>query len=159
MYIDGYNVLRKIPQLSRLMKSDADAARRRFIDFLATRDDVRKTASTTVVFDAYGEAITTVPWIHVIFTNTRSADSWIKMKIDGDKSTRNTLVISSDHEIQNHASAYGAAVMRAEEFLQPPHERREHHPEEDDESYKNRAMSRDEMQFWLDEFTSAKKRE
>ncbi len=164
MYIDGYNVLRKIPQLSKLMKSDADAARRRFVDLLAARNDVRKNVSTTVVFDAYGEAINAVPWIYVVFANTRTADSWIRMKIEAERSARNILVISSDHEIQNHASACGAAVMRAEDFLRPQPERRDnrrqdHCPEVEDESYKNRAITDDEMQFWLDEFTSKKTKE
>jgi predicted RNA-binding protein with PIN domain len=156
IYIDAYNVLRKIVPLSKLLKSDADAARRRFVDFLATREDVRKCSSTTVVFDGHGEAISAVPWIRIVFTNTRTADSWINMKIEAEKNTRNVLVITSDHEIQNHVSAFGASVLRSEDFIQSTQPSRQHRSENNDESYKEQPISSKEIQFWLSEFNSKK---
>ena len=156
MYIDGYNVLRKIPRFEKLLRSDGDAARRRFVEFVAAHDAVRKYAATYIVFDGHGEPISSGIRIRVIFANTRTADSWIKLKIEGEKNTRNTLVVSSDHEVQNNARACGASILRAEDFLNSRQDRESH---DNEESYKEQNVSPDEIQFWLDEFSSPKKPE
>ncbi len=115
IYIDGYNVMHKVPRYSKLMKSDSDAARRGFVESLRGR--IPGGAQAVVVFDGAGEHIASDGRISVRFSLTRSADSWIRKAVESETHPARVLVVSSDHEVQNHARACGAQVQRAEDFL------------------------------------------
>jgi predicted RNA-binding protein with PIN domain len=115
VYIDAYNVLHKIPQLSRLLKSNAEAARQSLVSVLASRHEHASTMH--VVFDSYGAPITGPRGVKVVFAMTRSADAWIRMQVEKEGNPRSLLVVSSDAEVRGHAAAMGADVRSAEEFL------------------------------------------
>jgi predicted RNA-binding protein with PIN domain len=115
VYIDAYNVLHKIPQLSRLLKSNAEAARQSLVAMLAARHEHASTMH--VVFDSYGAPIAGPRGVKVVFAMTRTADAWIRMQIEKESHPRSVLVVSSDHEVCAHAAAMGAEVRRAEEYM------------------------------------------
>ncbi len=115
IYIDAYNVLHKIPHLSRLLRSNADAARRGLVEILSAH---RMSGATMhVVFDAYGEPIRGGAGVSVVYAMTRTADAWIRLRIENDPAPRASLVVSSDHEVLAHAAAMGAATLSSERFL------------------------------------------
>ncbi|MCZ7555379.1 MAG: NYN domain-containing protein [Bacteroidia bacterium] len=150
-YIDGYNVLRKISRLERLMHSNGDAARRGFIDFVRKRS--RNLGHVVVVFDGHGESIGGGPKISTVYSLTRTADSWIRQSLERDRHPRMVLVVSSDNEIRAHALACEAEVMSAKEFIDEgtPVDR-----EENLEQYlKNRSLSEAEIATWLHAFGEA----
>jgi predicted RNA-binding protein with PIN domain len=150
-YIDGYNVLRKISRLERLMRSNGDAARRGFIEFVRKRSG--NLGHVVVVFDGHGDSIGGGPKINTVYSLTRTADSWIRHSLERERHPRMVLVVSSDNEIRAHALACEAEVMSAKEFIEEgaPADR-----EENLEQYmKNRSLSEAEIATWLREFGEA----
>ncbi|MFA6233568.1 MAG: NYN domain-containing protein, partial [Bacteroidota bacterium] len=135
-YIDGYNLLHKISRLERLMKSNADAARRGLVEFVRKR--VRGKGHVVLVFDGHGEVIGAGSSISVVFSLTRTADDWIRHNLEQDQHPRMTMVVSSDNEVRAHAVACGAAVRSAQEFIRD--EKREK-PDLAEMQLKNRALS------------------
>jgi predicted RNA-binding protein with PIN domain len=146
-YIDGYNVLRKIARLERLMLSDADAARRGFIEFVRKRS--RSKGHIVVVFDGHGEVIGGGQNISVVFSLTRTADDWIRMTLEQDRHPRMALLVSSDNEVRAHALACGAEVMRSQDFIS---DREVEMEDQVEMNLKNGPVSESEVQFWLKEF-------
>jgi len=115
VYIDAYNVLRKHPRLSRLLRSNAEAARLALVQAV-TRTHGRG-VDLFIVFDGHGVPIAAGSRVHVVFTRAGSADGWIRGQLERSRHPRQTLVISSDHEVAQHARAMGAAVQPSEQFL------------------------------------------
>ena len=148
-YIDGYNVLRKISRLERLMKSNADAARRGLVEFVRKR--MRSKGHITIVFDGHGEVIGGGPSIAVVFSLTRTADDWIRLHLELNRHPRMVLVVSSDNEVRGHALECGAEVMTSQEFIAD----RKAEKEDYTEMYlKTRPVPESEVRFWLKEFDS-----
>lgn len=146
-YIDGYNVLRKISRLERMMQSNADAARRAFVEFVRKR--ARDKGHVVIVFDGHGEVIGGGSRMSVVFSLTRTADDWIRMTLEQDAHPRMSLVVSSDNEVRAHAAACGADITSAQEFIA---DRKQ--PKEDvvEMKLKNRPVSQHEVEFWLRQF-------
>ena len=146
-YIDGYNVLRKITRFERLMKSNADAARRGFVSYVLRRG--RSLGYVTIVFDGHGDPINGGPRLGVVYSLTRTADSWIRFQLERDAHPRMALVVSSDNEVRAHAAACGAGLMTSQDFITP--ERRSiSDPEED--KLMQRELSASEIAFWKKKF-------
>ncbi|MBN1447198.1 MAG: NYN domain-containing protein [Bacteroidetes bacterium] len=148
-YIDGYNVLRKIVRLERMMQSNADAARRSFVEFVRRR--ARGKGHIIIVFDGHGDAIGGGSGISVVFSLTRTADAWIRMTLENDRHPRMVLVVSSDNEVRAHAAACGAGLFGAQEFIA---DRREEMDDAAEMKLKNHPVSPGEVEFWLRQFKS-----
>ncbi len=147
-YIDGYNVLRKISRLDRLMKSNADAARRGFLDFVRRRSKNR--GHIVIVFDGHGESPGSGSMITTVYSLTRTADSWIRRNLENERQPRAVLVVSSDNEVRAHALACGAEILSSQEFIEDGNAIDR---EENLEQYlKNRTVSANEISFWLQAF-------
>jgi predicted RNA-binding protein with PIN domain len=145
VYIDAYNVLHKVPQLSRLLKANADAARRSLVTMLASRR--HHASKMQIVFDSYGEPITGLRGIKVVFAMTRTADAWIRMQLEKETNPRSVLVVSSDHEVCSHAAAMGADVQRAEEYLGAALTSAS--SSSDEEKKETRTLSKGEIDEWV----------
>ncbi|MCB2205974.1 NYN domain-containing protein [bacterium] len=146
-YIDGYNVLRKISRLERLMQSNADAARRGFVEFVRRR--ARSLGHTVIVFDGHGDVIGGGARISVVYSLTRTADSWIRMSLEKEHHPRMCLVISSDNEVRAHALACGAEVLGAQEFIT---QKKKEKQDTVEMRLKTQAVSEHEIRFWMREF-------
>jgi predicted RNA-binding protein with PIN domain len=147
-YIDGYNVLRKITRLERLLRSNADAARRGLADFVRSRS--RNRGHIVIVFDGHGEAIGGSPNIRVVYSLTSTADAWIRRSLEHERHPRSVLVVSSDNEVRSHAHTCGAATLTAKGFIDDDAVRDR---SEDFEQYvKNRRLSDQEIEQWLRDF-------
>jgi len=150
-YIDGYNVLRKLPRLERLMKSNSDAARRGLVEFVRRR--MKDKGHVVIVFDGHGDAVGGGAAIRCVFSLTRTADSWIRLHLELERQTRSVLVVSSDNEVRAHALACGASVFSANEFIadiKAPDE-----DEDREQALKNRQLSESEVRQWLRTFIDA----
>ncbi|MFZ1730756.1 MAG: NYN domain-containing protein [Bacteroidota bacterium] len=146
-YIDGYNLLHKISRLERMMKSNADAARRGLVEFVRKRMSGK--GKIVLVFDGHGEVIGAGASISVVFSLTRTADDWIRHNLEQDRHPRMALVVSSDNEVRAHAAACGAALLSAQEFIKGEQRVK---PDMVEMNLKNRTLSEIEIKFWLEEF-------
>lgn len=148
-YIDGYNVLRKLTRFERMMRSSGDAARRGFVEFVRARS--RNKGHVTIVFDGNGMAVGGGPNLSAVFSQTRTADSWIRMQLELERQPRAVLVVSSDNEVRAHALACGADVQSAQEFIADGEV-----PDREDlrEQYlKTREVTERELAYWLKQFS------
>ena len=155
VYIDAYNVLHKIPRLASMLKSDGDAARRAFVEHIRTQVPAR--SSVVCVFDGNGEHIASGTRITCVFSFTRSADAWIRARLENVTRPHHVLVISSDTEVRSHAAAMGAATQRAEDFLAAVEARSTTPTIRNSE--KNRVLSAPEIEEWLRVFESGREAE
>jgi len=117
--IDGYNLIRQSPDLSRIDRHDLQGGRETLLERLA---GYRKTKrhKITVVFDGtrapgFTPARDRHKGIAVVFSRRgETADSVIKKMAAGER--EGALVVSSDREITDFAQSRGAAVMASPAF-------------------------------------------
>jgi predicted RNA-binding protein with PIN domain len=147
LYIDAYNVLRKQPRLSRLLRSHSDAARRGLV---AQVTGSHPGVDVIVVFDGRGEPIDAGRRVRVVFTGGDSADAWIRRQIEKAANVKHTLVVSSDLEVARHARAMGAAVQSSEDFLA----RVSRGTQAESGVDRNRRLSEGEVREWMGLFST-----
>ncbi len=122
--IDGYNLLGVSGRSPHGVAQNGEAVRERLLQDLATyRQHVKH--AITVVFDAWRNPGGTQHHEHragvtVIFSKQgEQADQVIQRMIRSQ--SQDYVVVSSDHEIMNTAHAYGAMVIRSQEFSEKLH--------------------------------------
>lgn len=117
--IDGYNLIRRSPALSKLDQIDLQKGRDELIKRLASYRKVKK-HKITVVFDGYREGSikqerTKDKGIEIIFSKKgEQADLVIKRIAEVKK--EQILVVTSDNEVTNFSKRRGAAIVSSEEF-------------------------------------------
>jgi predicted RNA-binding protein with PIN domain len=117
--IDGYNLIRQSPDLTRLDRRDLQAGREALIDLLAKYKKV-KAHRITVVFD--GTRAPGAPperdrckGIAVLFSRRgEMADNVIKRMAARER--EGALVVSSDRDVTRYAQARGAAIIDSPAF-------------------------------------------
>ncbi|MBR9977704.1 MAG: NYN domain-containing protein [Bacteroidetes bacterium] len=152
-YIDGYNLLHKVSRLERLMKSNADAARRGLVEMVRKR--MRGKGRITIVFDGHGEVIGGGNVISVVYSLTRTADDWIRVNLEQDRQPRMALVVSSDNEVRRHAAACGARLMTAQEFVA---DRKTEDTDQTEMYIKTRTLTANEIEYWKEQFRDGDER-
>lgn len=117
--IDGYNLIRQSPDLTRIDRRDLQSGREALLELLAGYRKI-KAHRITVVFDGtrapgFTPSRDRYKGIAVLFSRYgETADSVIKRMAAGEK--EGALVVSSDREITDFAQSRGAAVMASPEF-------------------------------------------
>jgi uncharacterized protein len=120
LIIDGYNIIRKSPELLSKESQDLRWGREALLEKLAAYRRVKK-HPITVVFDGafageyLGNRDRCQGMLIIYSRHGEKADDVIKRLADQDR--EHCLIISSDREIMVHAERAGAAVMPAEEFI------------------------------------------
>jgi uncharacterized protein len=117
--IDGYNLIRKFPPLSRIEEKDFSKGREMLLEWLS-RYRQKIPNSITVVFDggkggALSEGRDIYKGIKIRYSPLRqTADDIIKRLVDeeGEK----FLVVTSDQELGSYCRFYKAGWIRSEEF-------------------------------------------
>ena len=112
--VDGYNVIRRAPELRSREQESLEAGRQALCALLV--EAARASADTfTVVFDGTqaGGRVGGGSGVHVIFSSAReSADSVLaRMARDGG------VVVSNDREVRRAAARAGALVVTTDQFL------------------------------------------
>ena len=117
--IDGYNLIRQSRFFSPLDSQDIQLGRETLIKSLAAYKKV-KGHKITVVFDGarapfYAESRDQIKGINIKFSgNGESADTVIKRMAAGEK--EKALIVSSDLDVINFASARGCATITSLRF-------------------------------------------
>lgn len=121
LIIDGYNLIRASPELSKIDAKDLEAGRTALIEQLAAYRRVKR-HKITVVFDGWknsgtvAESRDIVNGIYIIFSPLGvEADQVIKRLVqqEGEKA----IAISSDREIIDYAQSHQATAVSSPEFL------------------------------------------
>jgi len=119
--IDGYNLIRQSPDLSRIDHQDLQAGREALIDLLAGYKKI-KAHKITVVFDGTRAPGFTLErdrhkGIAIVFSRRgETADSVIKKMAARER--EGSLVVSSDRDITASAQSCGAAIIDSPAFEQ-----------------------------------------
>jgi predicted RNA-binding protein with PIN domain len=120
LIIDGYNLIRQSPGLSRIDAGDLQAGREALLERLAAYRRARPRHKITVVFDGWlagerQEGRDLYQGLAVIFSRRgEKADEVIKRLLA--KESKGTVVVSSDREIRDFADGRGAAWITAQQF-------------------------------------------
>jgi predicted RNA-binding protein with PIN domain len=117
--VDGYNVVRRDPELSAREVESLEAGRRALLHRLA-RAQRAPHDEFTVVFDGArrsGGAPTMAGRIRVVFSRPPATADDELMRLA--RQLRNgAVVVSSDRKVQDAARRAGSAVLTAEQFLE-----------------------------------------
>lgn len=115
-FIDGNNLMGKVPSLSNRMNSDRAGVRE---DLALRLDSVfyQTNNKVTLFLDGFaGEKIRTNK-TEIVYSDARPADILIKNAIDRAKNPRNIVVVSSDFEVFNYAKKCYCKAMKSEDFI------------------------------------------
>jgi len=115
--IDGYNVIRRDPDLRSREAESLEAGRRALVGLIARAERVRQD-EFTVVFDGarLSGGTPTAGRIRVVFSRPPSTADDEVMRLA--RQLRNgAVVVSSDRKVQDAARRAGSAVLTAEQFL------------------------------------------
>jgi len=111
--IDGYNVIRRSPELSARERESLEAGRHALCRLLAQPARARGDQFTVVFDGAGGGGSAGMEGVRVIFSSAReSADRVLaRMAVEGG------AVVSNDREVRRAAAQAGAIAITADEFL------------------------------------------
>ncbi len=118
--IDGYNLLRKSPELIQAERLDLQTARKQLIEMLRTYKTI-KPHKISLVFDGHSSGTLTQKshmekGIRVIFTQHGvTADSVIKNLADNSKN--DLIIVTSDFEVKTFVKKCGKVIISSEDFL------------------------------------------
>lgn len=112
--VDGYNVIRRDPELAARERESLQAGREALCRLLSTAAR-RSGDQFTVVFDGDrgGGSAPGGPGVRVIFSSARERADQVLARL----ATRGGAVVSNDREVRQAASRAGAIAVRADEFL------------------------------------------
>lgn len=112
--IDGYNVIRRSPELSSRERESLEAGRRALCDLLSATARASGDAFT-VVFDGAGAggAGSGGPGVHVVFSSARENADRVLMRL----AREGGAVVSNDREVRQSVARAGAVVVTTDEFL------------------------------------------
>ena len=111
--IDGYNVIRRSPELSSRERESLEAGRHALCRLLAQAARTRGDQFTVVFDGAGGGGSAGLEGVRVVFSSAReSADRVLaRMAAEGG------AVVSNDHEVRRAAARAGAIAITTDEFL------------------------------------------
>jgi uncharacterized protein len=117
--IDGYNLIRQSPALSRLDRQDIASGREALVARLAAYRKL-KPHRITVVFDgaqapAFAAARDRVKGIQIVFSRAGEPADAVIVRMAGQERER-AIVVSSDAAVARAAESYGAATLDSPAF-------------------------------------------
>lgn len=149
--LDGYNILKKIPQITNYkMKEDRSS----FVNFIS-RFHPQGENKAIIIFDGYGDEQLKYVKVDVLFSKDISADDYI-VKMLGRKDKKcYYCVVTDDRQLQFRAKNAEAKVLSVRNFLKPAFkrikaERRKIHQEKISEYSKEAQEIKKELErIWL----------
>uniref|UniRef100_A0A7V4G799 NYN domain-containing protein n=1 Tax=Desulfobacca acetoxidans TaxID=60893 RepID=A0A7V4G799_9BACT len=120
LIIDGYNLIRQSPWLSRLDARDLEEGRRALLECLGQYHRKKPAHRLTVVFDGWqgGEPRENRDYfqgIAIIYSRRGERADEVVKRLAAREGTR-AVVVTSDREIQDFAAQKGATWVEAREF-------------------------------------------
>jgi uncharacterized protein len=111
--IDGYNVIRRSPDLAAAEKTSLEAGRQALCRLLS-RAAQRGDDHFTVVFDGAGRGSSSaIAGVRVVFSSARETADRVLARMAAESGA----VVSSDREVRHAAARGGAIAISAAEFL------------------------------------------
>jgi predicted RNA-binding protein with PIN domain len=161
LLIDGYNLMHVTDIVGTPSSSETalHASRRALLNFLASSIDAKRRAETTIVFDAAGAPpglpdTLTHESITICFArNFTDADEMLEHLIEEHPSPKTLEVVSGDHRVQRAARRRGASYVDSEQWFADLRTARRNASAADNAIAKPDVISREHVQYWLDEFS------
>ena len=114
-FIDGNNLIGKIPSIKKLQDRDKQASREK-IAFTLDRFFINRKEKVILFLDGFqNEAIRTAK-VRIRYSDKKTADDIIKHEIDISKNPKQIIVVSSDHSVMEYAKVSYCEVQKSEEF-------------------------------------------
>jgi len=112
--IDGYNVIRRSPELGSREMVSLEAGRQALCELLSVTARASGDAFT-VVFDGAGSGGTASggPGVSVVFSSARESADHVLMRL----ARHGGAVVSNDREVRQSVARAGAVVVTTDEFL------------------------------------------
>jgi predicted RNA-binding protein with PIN domain len=112
--IDGYNVIRRAPELSSRERLSLEAGRRALIDLLG-EVAVSGGDQFTVVFDGAGPGggMGSGAGVRIVFSSARESADRVLARM----AAQGGAVVSNDREVRRAAARAGAIAITADQFL------------------------------------------
>ena len=135
--LDGYNVIYKIPELTRKLDESLETARIALAHLLSDWRRRYSNADICIVFDgkdheAIDASFAKISGIECVFTRTgETADQRIIKIVHSSKSPRDILVISEDNSVINSCRVHGAEVKPANFLLPRGKKKKKESPDKD----------------------------
>jgi len=157
LYIDGHNLIPKIPGMSLRQIDDEE----HLIELLQEYSRISR-KKVEVFFDRAapgfnGDKTAGTILVHYISEKTTADEAIIRRVRGWGKRSKEITVVSSDHHVQNQVKALGAGMMTSDQFAreivylsqqsQPKNNKR-------DEPQPERPLSEKEIREWMDLFNS-----
>lgn len=115
--IDGYNLIKRNPQLAAKRLEDGRQALISYIEHNELQGSRRN--EVTVVFDGkpgmYGHPATS--YVRVVFTEYETADDLIKFQVQETKNRKSLIIVTDDKQLLLYVRALGAGVLSGGDFL------------------------------------------
>ncbi len=115
-FIDGNNLIGKIPSLQKKLKSDKIFVREQLVVQI-DRAFGNSHNKITLFFDGFINGVINSSKAKIVYSDSRPADLVIKDEIDRSKNPRNIIVVSSDHEVINYGKKSSCETMTSEDFI------------------------------------------
>jgi predicted RNA-binding protein with PIN domain len=112
--IDGYNVIRRSPELHERERESLEAGRRQLCELLGEVARARGDQFTVVFDGAGGGGSTGLAGVRVVFSSARETADRVLVRM---ATAQGGAVVSSDREVLRAAARAGAVPITSEEFL------------------------------------------
>ncbi len=132
--LDGYNIIKQLPEQNKKALHSSRNALIRFIEDKHPQGSRKN--KVTIVFDGKDDVL---PYsiqtsVEIIFTRNESADDKIKRIVERAKNPKEIIVVTDDREIIFFVKHCGAKSVKVPEFLAPK-EPKTHSKDTDDEKH------------------------
>lgn len=121
LIIDGYNVIKRNPELSSKENESLEAAREGLIKLMRVYKGIKPNYDIIIVFDGVrgngGQSTVDRSMIKVVFANG-SADDYIKEMLNDSKTPADYTVISDDNDIINYARSRRAGFLSTTQLFE-----------------------------------------
>ena len=113
--LDAYNVIHKIPELSKKLNISLEAARDGLIHYMVSwKAKTGFVGEIVLVFDGDSSMLDIPTYsqsgIRVIFSKGKDADDKITDLLRISKDTSKTTIVSGDNKVANHTRAFKASI-------------------------------------------------
>ncbi len=114
-FIDGNNLMWKIPELKKLAKLNSPQSRARLV-YMLDRYFAGKKVKAILFFDGAPNDIVRSSKMRIIYSYGEAADVLIREAIDRLKTKHTATIISSDTWIKDYAKVNGCKAIKSEDF-------------------------------------------